>query len=449
MTGESQGPGSEERQRRLGEELHRLQEMHKASEGNKIMGRTYAHGISYRVFQGNHMELKSFLDHIAAPTVHAHMWDERHRYRIDYARDEVARLLHNYVSAVMSLVAASRNFVNGHYPNTGLSREYKRRVKQDFADNPLHIFLQDLRNYTHHYRLPSTKAVGSIRPREDGGTDFDNAFMLNVDRLREWDGWTSKARTYLDKLGSEADPRDLINAYEPLVRGLHEWLMGRIIEEHEEAIEELFDLERRMKRVERDWRISWGDREVPRDQEVPERSRELLNALYANKETRSDYATIDDVILTLYESISFPYGGMPNLDRFRSLFLPDAQVIEVESGATYLSNVSKYVADLHKGIHEGTITALTEAEVARRSFPLGDVAHVLSFHRTGYMENGTEKHSQGLYDLHLVKGKVEGRDRWAITSMHLCQGYGVTLVPSPGEAPDQAGVVGEAPPQGA
>jgi hypothetical protein len=176
-----QGTGSEKRQRELGAELSRLQELHQSSEGNKILGRTYAHGISQRVFQGNHMELKSFLDHIAAPTVHAHMWDERHRYRIDYAQDEVARLLHNYVSAVMSLVAATRNFVNEHYPDTYLSREYERRVRQDFAENPLHIFIQSLRNYTHHYRLPATRAVASLKRREDGGTDLDNAFKLRVD----------------------------------------------------------------------------------------------------------------------------------------------------------------------------------------------------------------------------------------------------------------------------
>lgn len=165
MTQDPQEVGSEERKRELGEELHRLQERHQASEGNKIIGRTYAHGISYRVFQGNHMELRRFLDHIAAPTVNAHMWDQRRRYRIDYARDEVARLLHNYVSAVMSLVAATRNFVNEHYPDTDLSREYNRLVKQDFADNPLHVFMQDLRNYTHHYRLPATRAVGSAPSR--------------------------------------------------------------------------------------------------------------------------------------------------------------------------------------------------------------------------------------------------------------------------------------------
>ena len=121
VTQDSQGASSEERERQWGEELRRLREMCEFSQGNKILGRTYSHATSYRLFQRNHVELRNILNHMATPLVNAHMWDERHRYRIDYAQDEVARLLHNYVSAVMSLVASSRNFVNKYYPNLAQS----------------------------------------------------------------------------------------------------------------------------------------------------------------------------------------------------------------------------------------------------------------------------------------------------------------------------------------
>ena len=58
------------------------------------------------------------------------------------------------------LVAATRVFVNEHYEDTDLLREYNDRVKRDFSEAPLHRFLQDLRNYTLHYRLPATRAAG-------------------------------------------------------------------------------------------------------------------------------------------------------------------------------------------------------------------------------------------------------------------------------------------------
>ena len=199
---------SQAERQQLADELERLQELHRSSEGNRILRRTRAFETSYQVFLGNHAELRGFLDHIAAPMVNVQMWNERHRYRLDYALDEVARLLHNYVSAVMSLVEVTRRFVRRHYAGTHLFKEYERRVKRDFADAPLHRFLQDLRNYSLHYRLPAMRAVTSIRRREDGGVDFDNAFKLDVNALEEWDGWKARARAYLETLGSEADLRN-------------------------------------------------------------------------------------------------------------------------------------------------------------------------------------------------------------------------------------------------
>ncbi len=433
VTEDPQQADREERQRQLSEELDRLQEMHRASEGNKILSRNQSLATSYHVFLGNHRELKGFLDHIAAPTVNAHMWAERHRYRLDYAFDEVARLLHNYVSAVFSLVEATRKFARKHYADTDLIKDYENRVKDDFDEAPLHRFLQDLRNYTLHYRLPATRAVSGFKRREDGGTDSYNSFKLNVEKLRKWNSWKARAREYIKDLGSEADLADIIEAYEPVVTDFHGWFSDRINAEHAEALNELFDLETRMKKVEREWRISWGDREVVGREAPPESNRVPLGEVYS-EEAGSDFATIDDLISTLYASVSFPHGGLPNLDRFRSLFLRDALVLHVESNDTYLSNIGEYIRDFHVALNEGKKTAVTETEVARRAFPLGDVAHVLSFHEEHYIEDGERKSKQGLYDLHLVKAG----DRWAITSVHLCHGYGVKLVRSSGQPTDQS-----------
>jgi hypothetical protein len=139
--------GREQRRQQLGEKLKKLQDIHQASEGRKILARTYAFEDSYYVFLVSQGELKAFLDHIAANAVSVHMWDMRHRYRLDYAQREVVRLLHNYVAAAFFLVDATRVFVNEHYEDTALFREYNDRVKRDFREAPLHRFLQDLRNY--------------------------------------------------------------------------------------------------------------------------------------------------------------------------------------------------------------------------------------------------------------------------------------------------------------
>lgn len=131
VTEDPQQADREVRQQRLSEELDRLRDMQEASEGSKILARNHALAASYRVFRGNHRELRGFLDHIAAPTVDAHMWAERHRYRLDYAFDEVARLLHNYVSAVFSLVEATRRFRRKYYADSDFIEEYDKWIKED------------------------------------------------------------------------------------------------------------------------------------------------------------------------------------------------------------------------------------------------------------------------------------------------------------------------------
>lgn len=413
MKEDSQEAERNERQRQLGEELEKLQEDHRASQGAKIIMRTRAFGTSYRVFLGNHAELRGFLDHIAAPLVNVNMWDERHRYRVDYALDEVARLLHNYISAVISLVDATRVFVRTHYAGTELFKEYERRVKSDFADAPLHRFLQDLRNYSLHYRLPAMRAITSFKRRKDGGFDLDNAFRLDTNKLKEWDGWKAKAREYLETLGSEADLRHIIDAYEPVVTDFQRWLADRINQEHISAIKELANLEKRMARVERDWRISWGDSQVLLEEEAAHESSEVPLAERSTDAATSDFGTIDDLIATFYESTSYPLGGLPNLDRFRSLFLPGAYLVRIEEGKAYLTDIDGYIKDFLVTLTEGKIVAVSEVEVDRRGSKFGNIAHVVSTSIAHSIENGRTKVTRGFHSLHLV----EDEGRWIITSM--------------------------------
>lgn len=425
----SEGSMSNDREQELRKEYTRLRETRDASEGHRVLSRSLSLTNSLDVLRGNHAELKRFLNHVATPSVTAHMWAEAHRYRLDYAKREAARLLHNYVAAVFSLVESNRKFVRKHYAGTQLLEEYEARVKRDFSEAPLHRFLQRLRNHTLHHRLPPTKTMNKFKRREDGGMDFDNGFWLNVEKMRDWGDWTGKAREYLETLGGEVKFDDIIDAYEPVVMGFHRWLLARLREEHAAAIGETSELERRMQAVDE---LLQGNRESNRERPEPSEHPErglILGSLAgpADRAGRDALAAPEDVVVSLYESLSYPHGGVPDLDRFRSLFLPDAQLVEVEHDDTYLTDIGSYIRDYHRALNEGSVTAVSEYETARRSNPLGDVAHVLSFHETRYVENGEEKRRQGMYDIHMIKAG----NRWVITGMHLCVGYGARLERSP------------------
>ena len=432
MTEES---GREDRERKLRDEYMRLWEARDASKGNRVLSRNLSLTNSLDVFRGNHAELKRFLNHVATPTVMAHMWAEAHRYRLEFAQREAARLLHNYVVAAFSLENSTRRFVREHYSGTPLFREYESRVRKDFEKSPLHRFLRGLRKYTLHHRLPPVKAMTKFKTRDDGGQDFENGFWLNLERMRGWDDWSSAARKYMESLGNEAKLDDVIANHEPIVMTLHRWLLERIREEHAGAIEETFEWERRMMAAEDELRRheagSGNDRGADRGRSETSEALEsglILDSLAgpADRLDQDALATPDDVVVSIYESLSFPHGGVPNLDRFRSLFLPNAQIVRVEHDGTFLADVDRVIRDYHQALNEGSITAVHERETARRSFPLGDVAHVLSFHETRSIENGEETHNLGMYDVHMVKAG----ERWAITGMHICAGYGARPEPA-------------------
>lgn len=424
------------------DEYMRLWEERDASEGKRVLVRSRSLENSLNIFRGNHAELKGFLDHVASPEVMVHMFNQEHSYRAEYALREAARLLHNYVASAFSLVDATRRFVKKHYAGTALMEGYKERVRTDFAEAPLHLFLQHLRNLTLHHRVPPMKVSTRFRMRDDGGQDFESGFWLDLDELRKRGDWTGKAREYLDSLGEEAKLDDIVDAYAPVVAGFHRWLKQRIREEHADAIGETLDLERRMMEAEGQPYPEHGDGGLTGSTEpqAPERALVLSSlAGPASREDRNALATPDDVVVALYGSLSYPHGGVPDLGRFRSLFLPAAQIVEVDrDGKAYLEDVEGFIGRHHLVLKEGSVTSVSEHETARRSYPVGEVAHVLSFHETTYVEKDEEKRERGMYDLHLVRAG----ERWIITSMHLCHGYAAALEretrPAPGEGPIEA-----------
>lgn len=122
-----------------------------------------------------------------------------------------------------------------NYAGTALLDEYRASILNTFDEAPLHRFVQGLRVYTLHRRLPAMRVV---MRRDDGGTDLDNYFELYVDELRKWKKWHSAAKRYLVNVDEKVRLSSIIDAYTPVVADFHEWLAGRMGEEHAATLEE-------------------------------------------------------------------------------------------------------------------------------------------------------------------------------------------------------------------
>ena len=97
--------------------------------------------ISLHIFDGNAKELCQLLDAGRTPPS---------IFQVEAYQREVARSLHNFMAGAFSLVDhARRLYGEGSEYDTRFA-DYQTEVDNRFTKNPLHRFLQGLRNYCIH-----------------------------------------------------------------------------------------------------------------------------------------------------------------------------------------------------------------------------------------------------------------------------------------------------------
>jgi hypothetical protein len=123
---------------------------------------------------------------------------------------------------------------------------------------------------------------------------------------------------------------------------------------------------------------------------------------------------VDEVITTLYKTISFRVGEVPDLGRLRSLFMPKAQLVQEEPDGSPLMDTETYISDFRRMLGEGVLKGISSVETARRNNEFGNVAHVFSAFKSRLVEGDHIRSTHGVNSFHLVR---DG-GRWCIISWH-------------------------------
>ncbi len=127
----------------------------------------------------------------------------------------------------------------------------------------------------------------------------------------------------------------------------------------------------------------------------------------------SDVASIDGVVRALYEVISGAAGAPRDWDRERNLFLPGARLVPTRLGPD-----GRPVADVFD--LEGYIASRTpmferdsffEAEIGRRTFVFGNIAHVLSSYELSRAP-GEKPFTRGVNSIQLYN---DGKRWWVLS----------------------------------
>ena len=160
---------------------------------------------------------------------------------------ELIRLLHNFIASAKMLVDHTRAIIDDCYSDTAFIEEYKSEVQKRFVNNPVVGFIEELRNYALHFRLPLTNARFQVTT--DPATNEQvatQAFVLDKSELMQWSNWTSKGRPYLENADKEIVVLELVDQYHQEIRSFHDWMMNRLEEIHTDQMKWLKDMEGRV-----------------------------------------------------------------------------------------------------------------------------------------------------------------------------------------------------------
>ena len=222
-----------------------------SSRGMQHANRTYQRTFSSNIFRMNAQELIDITRRVGDPDEGLRLMYVSNREASEQTHREVARLIHNFVAAALTLVEHTRNFMREHYGSTALFEAYQARITAEFAPDPLHKFVQDLRNYMLHKGLPPSEMFLNIESNPDmpGSGVMETGIRIKAAPLLEWDGWSGPAQRFIEESGEYVEIRAFAESYSNKVAAFHEWLHGELDRFHAADLEELRSLHHEMNRL--------------------------------------------------------------------------------------------------------------------------------------------------------------------------------------------------------
>lgn len=217
------------------------------SSGMDYLNRQKIHHFSYNIFIGNYEELKKVIKIIENPNLLNEMMCDKNRKEMgDPLHMDLNRHFHNYLAAAKSLIDHTRVFMKSYYMDTPFKSEFDKKIKNEFADNPLSRFIQDLRNYMLHRGLNSSVSMSVTKI--DGTNNFhaESTANLKKSELLEWDRWSKQGKLYLTKCEDKITISTFCIRYGERVKNLYSWFEKELYDHHSEDYLELVKAQREL-----------------------------------------------------------------------------------------------------------------------------------------------------------------------------------------------------------
>lgn len=214
----------------IGEMIIELSTKLKDSEEQRRLEGIDQFSLSLQIFKGNTQDLLKPLKAAQKSEVALPLGAAKNRHLLDGFLQDLARRIHNFVSAALSLVDHARRFVDKHYEAHSFSKEYNEQISKRFIDDPTCQFVQGLRNYMLHRKIPNVSFITKIVV---GGENFEHTLNLDRDELIDWEKWSGPARRFLQETKREINLYQIVTEYAAKIEDFYAWFYRRLREIHE------------------------------------------------------------------------------------------------------------------------------------------------------------------------------------------------------------------------
>lgn len=198
----------------------------------KTLARIRHFNASQKLFRANAKELRDLLLFMTKDPKGFALTSVRNRAHLDEAMDEVIRRMHNFVAAALSLVDHARVFYKELYEKPGSFPDYVEHVKARLAENPDVQFVNCLRQFAQHYKLPDV----TTKLQAEQGKGVTIQLLLSKANLETFSGWNATAKKYLQAANEEIDLMAVLDTYEATILEFYKWVAQRQQEIHAKDI---------------------------------------------------------------------------------------------------------------------------------------------------------------------------------------------------------------------
>ena len=156
--------------------------------------------------------------------------------------------------------------------------------------------------------------------------------------------------------------------------------------------------------------VSCQDQTTPEEPGIAEDQVASTDAAHTPAAIDMDVSSIDGLVTALYESITFTEGEEPNLERFKSLFIPNAPFIRITPDGPNTMDLASFVSSFNERVKSNALKSFYEAEISRKTHSFGGIAQVFSTYKKGMNTTDPGSLGRGINSIPLFH---DGKRWWA------------------------------------